>query len=104
MRLAAIALCLALPTCLHASDCAREGQRLGQAYKAYNDCSAAGRGATGCAGETGAYDAARTQYDECYKQQRGGSRPSSEPAASRDREDTRPAYRRTAAPLRSPRR
>src|SRR5688572_30918874 len=103
MRLAAIALFFALPTCLHASDCAREGQRLGDAYKAYNDCSAAGRGAAGCAGETAAYDATRAQYDACYER-RGGSRRSSEPAASRDREDTRPAYRPTAAPLRSPRR
>jgi hypothetical protein len=87
MRLATIALFLALPASLKASDCAREGQSLSHAYKAYNDCSAAGRGAAGCAGETSAYETARAQFDACFEQRRVRSSPSWEAYAGRDTDD-----------------
>jgi hypothetical protein len=87
MRLAAIALILALPASLQASDCAREGESLSHAYKEYNDCSAAGRGAAGCAGETSAYETARAQFDACHEQRRERSSPSWQPSAGRDTDD-----------------
>lgn len=59
-----------------ASDCVSEGHQFTQAYKAYNDCSAAGRGAAGCANETRAYDAVRTRLDSCHEQRRAHTRPS----------------------------
>jgi len=88
---------IALPLQPRAADCSGAIESLSFAYKAYNDCSAAGRGAQGCAPETAAYEAARQRLDDCRAQ--GAASSSSEPDfksrfEDRERDDGRPRQRR----------
>jgi hypothetical protein len=87
MRSAALALLLLPPAAL--ADCGPHYERMSLAYRAYNECSAAGRGAAGCASESAAYDAARAQLDSCYERRREASQPNW-PASTIQREYERP--------------
>ena len=65
-RMAFVMMAVFIPIAAEAQpDCSAALEAFSYAYKAYNDCSAAGRGAQGCASETSGYNAARQRLDNC---------------------------------------
>jgi len=60
------------------ADCSAAAESFSWAYKAYNDCSSAGKGAQGCAAQIAGYDAARRRLDDCRAQGTSGTSRSSD--------------------------